>query len=244
MTVITLPRSYQASSVDTARMTWWDDEAECNLVMSTPDNDPELWHEYLSGAQRLYRKHGVGAALEIDALADGGDTTLFWAAVGSSGKVLGGVRAVGPLTAPEDSHALVEWDGQPGQRQVRKMISDRVPLGVVEMKSAWVTDEAGRNRQLTAPLARSAGHVMTLLGAQFCMATSAAHVLERWRTSGGVVASIRATPYPDERYRTKMLWWDRRTMSMHAQPSQLVKMFAEMADIRRVHGSVMAMAES
>jgi hypothetical protein len=62
---------------------------------------------------------------------------------------------------------------------------------------------------------------------QFCMATSAPYVLDRWLSSGGVVASIPATPYPDERYRTKMMWWDRRTFANHAEPEQVSKILTE-----------------
>ncbi len=52
--------------------------------------------------------------------------------------MIGGVRAKGPLESAEDSHALVEWAGHPGQAAVRKMINDRVPFGILEMKAAWV----------------------------------------------------------------------------------------------------------
>ena len=46
----------------------------------------------------------------------------------------------------DDSHAVVEWAGQPGQQAVRDMINDRVPFGVLEMKAAWVIDDPDRNR--------------------------------------------------------------------------------------------------
>ena len=60
------------------------------------------------------------------------------------------------------------------------------------------------------------------------MATAAAHVLNRWRSSGGVVtAGIPAAPYPDERYQTKMMWWDRRDFVNHAEPEQVVKIIKE-----------------
>jgi hypothetical protein len=65
------------------------------------------------------------------------------------------------------------------------------------------------------------------------MATCAQHVLARWRSSGGVVAPIRSTPYPDERFRTKLMWWDRLTVASLAAPSQTAKIIAEMADIRQ-----------
>ena len=84
------------------------------------------------------------------------------------------------------------------------MINDRVPFGILEMKSAWAIDDPDRNRCLTQAAA-SAFHMMALLDIQFCMAT-AAYALNRWRSSGGVVAGIPATPYPDERYQTKMMW--------------------------------------
>ncbi len=206
---------------------WWDDEAKCTLIMSQPLLDPDLWLAYLDGAERSYRKHGVQEALDVSAICDGRDTAVFWAALDSRERVIGGVRAKGPLTCPDDSHAVVEWEGQPGLSAVRKMINDRVPFGILEMKSAFVTDDPDRNRGVTRALARSGFHAMAAMDLQFCMATSAPHVLDKWRSSGGVVASIPATPYPDPRYRTKMMWWDRRTFTRNAEPAQVSKIFNE-----------------
>jgi hypothetical protein len=69
--------------------------------------------------------------------------------------------------------------------------------------------------------------MMTLLDIQFCMATAAAYALNRWRSSGGVVAPIPATPYPDERYQTKMMWWDRHDFVHYAKPDQVSKILNE-----------------
>lgn len=213
---------------------WSDRDTSCTIVMSQPATEPELWSTYLDGAQRSYRKHGVELALDIDAIRSGHDTALFWAAVDESGQVVAGVRAKGPLRRAEDSHALTEWSGRPGEPAVRKMISDRLPFGVIEMKSAWIIDAPGRGRSLSRVIARSGFQAMPVLDNQFCMATGATQVLERWRSSGGVVASgIPATPYPDERYRTKMMWWDRRTFTKHADPAQVSKIFTEMAEVGR-----------
>ena len=209
-------------------ISWWDSDAECTMVISHPDVDHDLWRDYLTGAERSYRRHGVEKALDVGAVRDGGDTALFWATLDAAGRVTGGLRAKGPLRSPEDSHATVEWAGQPGLQLVTKMISDRAPFGVLEMKSAWTTDDRDSARRLSQALARTVFHGMTLLDVQFCMATSAPHVLERWRTSGAVVAPVPATPYPDDRYRTKMMWWDRRTFANHAAPDQLPKILDEM----------------
>jgi hypothetical protein len=212
----------------TDNISWWDPDAECTMVLSRPDTDPELWEEYLRGAERSYQNHGVARALDIDEIRDGADTAMFWATLDAAGRVIGGVRAKGPLRSADDSHATVEWAGQPGLSAVRKMIDDRVPFGILEMKAAWITDDRETARRLSRALARSGFHAMALMGIQFCMATSAPYILDSWRTSGGVVAPIPATPYPDERYRTKMMWWDQRTFAKHADPVQVSRILTEM----------------
>lgn len=218
----------------TENVSWWDPDSECTVVISSPTTDPELWTEYLAGARASYQKHGVSAALDIDAIRDGSDTLMFWATLDDAGRVMGGVRAKGPLRSADDSHAVVEWANHPGLPAVRKMIDDRAPFGVLEMKSAWVTDNRDRARPVTQVLARSGFHAMAMMDVQFCMATSAPHVLERWRSSGGVVAPIPAAPYPDERYRTKMMWWDKRTYANHAEPEQVSKILQETATVTRL----------
>ncbi|WP_310768528.1 hypothetical protein [Mycobacterium sp. Z3061] len=209
-------------------------DGNCKLVVSNPALDPTLWTEYLDGAVRSYTEHGVERTLNIDAVRDGMDTRLFYAAVDGRGAVVGGARVVGPLWSADDSHAVIEWEGTPGAVAVRKMIDDRVPFGVVEVKTAWA-DSASRHRgAIAAALARTALPSMALLGVQFVMATAAAHVLDRWRASGGVVAAtIPAVAYPDERYRTKMMWWDRSTIANHADPKQLSRMYTETGELMR-----------
>jgi hypothetical protein len=206
----------------------WDPDTECFIVFATPAIERDLWADYVRGALHNYRKHGVENALDMDALRRGDDTVLFAACVNDEGRVIGGLRAKGPYRSADECHALVEWSGQPGLDAVRKMVADRLPFGVVEMKTAWVTNDPERNRQLTMALARTSLHAMNLLDIQFIVATAAEHVLKRWLSSGGVLATkIPATPYPDPRYRTKLAWWDRRTFANHADPKQLSKYFAE-----------------
>ena len=224
-------------------------DAKCRLVVSNPALDPALWTAYLDGAVRSYTEHGVQRTLNIDATRDGVDTHMFFAAVDGRGGVVGGARVVGPLWSADDSHAVIEWEGSPGAVAVSKMINDRVPFGVVEVKSAWA-DSASRHRDaIAAALARTALPIMALSGVQFVMATAAAHVLDRWRASGGVVAAtIPAVAYPDERYRTKMMWWDRSTIANHADPKQLSRMYEEtgelMRDVEALSGTAMAGASA
>jgi hypothetical protein len=35
------------------------------------------------------------------------------------------------------------------------------------------------------------------------------------------------SPYPNDRYQTKMIWWDRRNFINHAEPKQVAKILME-----------------
>jgi hypothetical protein len=215
-------------------ISWFDSDTSCAVVVSTPSVDPELWSDFVDGAARSYHRHGIERALDMDSLLDESNTQLFHALMNDAGTIMGGIRAKGPLESAEESHAIVEWHDRPGLRTVRKMLTDRLPFGIVEMKTAWMSDDPGRSRALASTLARTPFTAMALLDAQFVVATAGSHVLNRWRTSGGVVASkIPATPYPDDRYRTKMMWWDRGTFTNDADPEQLSKIFNELAIVGR-----------
>jgi len=216
-------------------MSWWDPAAECAVTIAEPAAAPDLFAEYHRGAVASYAKFGVSDALDGDTARCAADTALFWVMTDVDGGIIGGVRTKGALTAPEDSHAVVEWQNQPGESDVRRMLAERIPSGVIEMKAAWMRGDGARNPHRPKLHARSGFHLTALLGVDYYMATSAAHTLERWRSTGGVVAPIPATPYPDERYETKMMWWDRRTFTVHGEPAQVASIVVEMARIHR-HG--------
>ncbi len=210
----------------------WDPASECTVVFARPSVERELWADYVRGACESYRKHGVERALDVEAFRDGTDTAIFAACVNDAGRVVAGLRGRGPYNSADECHAILEWSGQPGQEIVRKMVSDRLPFGVVEMKTAWVADDPERSRALTSAISRTPLHAMPLLDIQFIVATAAEYVLKRWLSSGGQLASkIPATPYPDHRYRTKLAWWDRSTFANHADPKQLSRFFAEQKEM-------------
>ncbi|WP_253662050.1 hypothetical protein [Williamsia maris] len=201
-------------------MSVYDPASGCDLVLGTPRSAPDLWMQYLDGAQSLYAAHGVSAALDYDAVVDGDSTTLFYAAVDRSGVIRGGHRAQGPYLDVRDSHALVEWDGNDGRDELIAAVNSRLGYGVVEMKTAWVDPTADDPSAVSALLARVAVPTMTMTGARFIMATAAEHVLRRWSSSGGRVDKrVPASAYPDERYRTSLMWWDRETMERLAEPA-------------------------
>lgn len=88
---------------------WWDADTECTLLLARPQDEPELWNEYLAGAERSYCKHGVECALDLDEIRDGSDTVLFFVAIDDTGRIVSGVRAKGRCAMP--TTPMPSWSG-------------------------------------------------------------------------------------------------------------------------------------
>lgn len=180
--------------------------------IATPQAHPDLWRRYLHGALRVYRHFGVDHALEYDSVVDGHSTSLFFTAVDPAGAVLAGLRAQGPYGVADEVHALGAWAGRPGADQLRTVVAERIPEGIVEVKAVWVAREAEHRTALAAAVSRCVVHAARLLDARFGFVTTATRNIGLYRSSGGYVADrIPSVPYPDDRYRTVPLWWDIRT---------------------------------
>jgi hypothetical protein len=188
------------------------------LTVATPSGSPELWSRYVEGAWESYSRHGVTAALDMDEVASGATTTLFYVVLDGAGQMLGGVRAQGPYTMIEQSHVLTEWEDSPGLPQVTELLNARLSHGIVEMKSAWV-DAGAAGRTVSNVLARTALPTLEVTGSRYLFASAADHVLRLWESSGGRIDhTIPAAAYPSEKYRTVMMWWDRHTLACSARP--------------------------
>ncbi|MBD0861915.1 hypothetical protein IA539_11910 [Gordonia sp. zg691] len=190
-----------------------------SVVAASPRREPDLWHEYLSGADASYHRHGCAAALEYDEVVTGVGTALFYAVLDQTGKVVGGLRVQPRFDAAAQSHALVEWAGQPGQVQLVNAIEERLAGGIVEVKTAWVDERSPIAATVAGQLSRLGLVIMEMAGVDHMMATAADHVLRRWQSGGGRVdESVSPTPFPDERYRTRLMWWDRARLTEHTSP--------------------------
>ncbi len=180
------------------------------FVFAEPAAQPAMWASYLDGARRSYRRHGVERAIEYPQVRDGHSTALFVAATDDGNRVVGGLRVQGRLARPEQAHAMEEWAGRPGTAEMHEQIADRLPFGVIEIKAVWVDDDTDHRAALIAALARAFVHAMDVMDVRYALCTAAGHAVTSWQTSGGVVANdVAAVAYPDGRYRTTLMWWDR-----------------------------------
>ena len=201
---------------------------EYTLVTATPRAERRLWERYLRGAAQAYTRHGCAAALDYDLVADGASTARFFAILGEERKVIGGLRVQHRFETAAQSHALEEWAGQPGRRPLVEAIDARLDEGVVEVKTAWVDERSPIARDVAGQLSRLGLPIMELAGVGHMMATAADHVLKRWESGGGRVdESIPPTPFPDDRYRTQLMWWDRARLTDFTTPDTWTRMRAE-----------------
>jgi hypothetical protein len=92
------------------------------------------------------------------------------------------------------------------------------------MKTAWA-GEGPAAASVAGLLARVALPTITMTGSRYIMATAADHVLRRWESSGGRVSEdIPPSPYPDSRYRTSLMLWDRERIAIDADPVVFAQM--------------------
>lgn len=201
----------EARTTTAARqLTYRDAGSGLRVVVRAPADDPAGWQEYLGGAVRSYRRHGVSAVLDLDVVRDGRTTALFLTVHDDAGRVVAGMRTQGPYAHPDESHAVLEWEGDAGQDAVREEVAQRLAHGVVEGKTGWVGEDAPHRAALVRCLSRGPVHTAALLGARWALGTTAEHSLPMWSATGAeVVTAVAPVAYPDERYRTRLVFWDR-----------------------------------
>ncbi|NLU62353.1 hypothetical protein HCA61_08745 [Rhodococcus sp. HNM0563] len=186
-----------------------DEKSGYRFVAASPAAEPALWTEFVAGALTAYRKYGVETAVEYDKIIDGVSTTYFFAALDAEGAVVGGSRALGPYRSVDDAHPMVEWTDPVHRAVLRRVLGECLAHGLVESKMGWVAAGIPRRRQLSTSVARTTTYCMELLGARYLVGTAAHNALEMWTQSGArIVESVPPCPYPDSRYRTRLLLWD------------------------------------
>src|SRR5271170_3887534 len=95
---------------------WRDPDIDCTLVISHPSADPGLWSAYSAGAYRSFRKHGVEAALDMEALRSGTDTIMFFAVVDDDGEEVAGCGPRDRCGSPTIPMRSLNGTGTPASR--------------------------------------------------------------------------------------------------------------------------------
>lgn len=212
-----------------------DHASGCHFTVVTPQQAPGLWQGYVDGALQAYRHFAIEAALSYPEMASGQGTSMFFAATDGHGEVVAGVRILGPYEHVDQVESLKPFDGCPGGELLHAVMAQRIGRGVVEARAAWVSRTAERRRELGAAISRCIAYAPNVFGVRYGFATVASFTLPRHRVSGGLrMEGVAPVPYPDNRYRTVPMWWDRRGRSCRVEKAGQLLMRGELRSMGMV----------
>jgi hypothetical protein len=143
-----------------------------------PGGRPDRWAAYVEGATSAYR-----AAAVASALAGVSEPSLFFVAVDANDRVVAGVRCHGPLASPEHAALLDELAEHAQVGELRDLLADLVPEGLLEIKGAWA-ERSHQLRGLGHAIGRCCTHAMTWFGAGHAVGSSSRQLARLWRTTG------------------------------------------------------------
>jgi molybdopterin/thiamine biosynthesis adenylyltransferase len=192
-----------------------------------PQERPDLWHQYLDGAEARYRKFGIASLLERPQLEAAEGVSLFFVGIDDEGVVRAGVRCHGPLDAMTASQALVEMATSPEADLLASVVADALPYGVVEMKGAWGGLGADGMQTTAKALSRCCVHSLTWMRSELALGAVSDRIKEPMAACGARMVGEHAAPFPSERYRTVLMAWRRSQVMALAEPNQAALMRIE-----------------
>ena len=213
MTAIQPTQTHQMTTATNELYAFRDKTSGMWLRFYTPSRRYDMWREYTDGARRTYSKYRVENALTLPEADPTSQAPVFSVMTDDTGRVWAGWYANGPLQAVADAYAPREFASEPVSASlIAGWIDGALPEGVIELKGAWVDPSSELKAALADLTSRAFVHAMHLLGARYAYCTAAEHAAPRWFNSGArEMPGIVPAAYPDERYRTTVLWWDAQT---------------------------------
>ena len=169
-----------------------------------PLERPDLWRRYLDDAEGKYRSYGFESTLRRRELEEGRGVPLFFVGFAPDGEPVAGLRFHGPLENRWGAALMEELATLPEIDEIGDLIDREVRLGVIEAKGASVLGV-----RMVATISRMMTHAATWLGAERTIAAVSDQLIPVGKVAGGEVLSRNWVPFPDERYRTYAVTWQR-----------------------------------
>lgn len=185
-----------------------------------PQARPDLWQQYLDGAEARYRKFGIGELLARSRLEPAHGVSLFFVGIDTHGVVKAGVRCHGPLDAMAASQALVEMSSSAEADILAAAVAAVLPFGVVEMKGAWGGLGADGMQTTAKALSRCCVHSLNWLRAELALGAVSDRLHDPMAACGARMMGTCSAPYPNEHYRTVLMAWRRSQVTELADPHQ------------------------
>ncbi len=198
-----------------------------------PMERPDLWRRYLDDAEGKYRSRGFEGTLRRRDLEEGNGVALFFIGFATDGEAVAGVRFHGPLESSFDAAILEEMAASSEIEDIRALIENDLRLGVLEVKGAWSKGEAALGVRLVAAISRSVTHAMNWLGSERAVAAVSDSLVPVGSVAGGRQVGTTWVPFPDERYRTVAVTWQRSRSQELSTPEHQVLLRREHEQLAR-----------
>ncbi len=183
-----------------------------------PLERPDLWRRYLDDAEGKYRSYGFEGTLRRRELDEGIGIPLFLIGFGADGEPVVGVRFHGPVENRWGTALMEEMAELPEIDDIGDLIDREARFGIIEAKGAWARGEAVVGVRLVTALSRAMVHAANWLGAERTIACVSDALVPLGKLAGGEVLSENWVPFPDARYRTVAVTWQRSRASELADP--------------------------
>jgi hypothetical protein len=194
---------------------------------------PDVWREYLEGAQTEYAKHGVGQAFHRAEIENAQGVSMFFVGRRADGTVAAGIRCHGPLTRVEESESLREMAESPEIDYLTACLERFLPFGVVEQKGAWSSVKGVGPRAMFTTFNRCNLYAMEWLRCEFAICTVREQLMSTIHANGGRQIGTHSVPFPSEKHRTVMMAYRRCRTSSAAKPVQATAERIELAQLSR-----------
>jgi hypothetical protein len=203
------------------------------LVGYHPKLNPQEWHAYLDGAQKAYAKRGVEASLPLALLESGEGISLFFLGYDGKGEAVTGIRYHGPLSRVEEAALISEMSSAPDIQDIKSTVEQALDSGVVEIKGAWSSGEREVGAQLLPLIARAHMVALEWLDVGYGFATVAERMLAVRDYTGAIQIGQYAVAYPDERYRTVLVEYDRQISPTICDPEVAEALESDLLQLAR-----------
>jgi molybdopterin/thiamine biosynthesis adenylyltransferase/nitroreductase len=174
-----------------------------------PFERPDLWQTYLNEGEERYREYGFEGTMRRREIEEGNGVSLFFLGFDSDGAPVAGVRCHGPLEASHQSFFMEEMGGSDEIADLARLIDDQVRTGALEVKGCWSKGHSTTGYRLIQAMSRGVTHAMNWLGADYAFAAVSDTLLAPCGEAGARAMGLSSVPYPNERYRTIGIAWNR-----------------------------------
>jgi hypothetical protein len=198
-----------------------------------PRARPDVWREYLDGAEAAYDRRGVSKAFHRAEIEDAEGVSMFFVGRRPDGRVAAGIRCHGPLARIEESESLTEMAASPEIDELTEEIRRFLPFGVVEQKGAWSTVKGVGPRAMFTTFNRCNLYAMEWLRSEFAICTVREELRVTIVANGGRQLGTQSVPFPSERHRTVMMAYRRCRTSGAAKAPQATAERIELTELSR-----------